>query len=81
MVSEGKTEACPNFISRFTYKERVDRNGGSCENLSKQARDNSALFPCQAKDRRNDKGVFCPFYSGWDAPFFTSLTEASERSA
>ena len=37
MVSEGKTEARPNFISRFTYKERVDRNGGSCENLSKQA--------------------------------------------
>lgn len=37
MVSEGKTEARPNFIIRFTYKERVDRNGGRCENLSKQA--------------------------------------------
>ena len=45
MVSEGKTEARPNFISRFTYKERVNRNGGSCENLSKQASKQGITLP------------------------------------
>ena len=81
MVSEGKTEARPNFIIRFTYKEKVDRNGGRCENLSKQAKDNSALFPCQADDRRNGKGVFRPCYSGRDAPLLAFCTKNTARCA
>ena len=68
MVSEGKTKARPNFTGTF-IQERVDRNGGRHDNFISTAQPNSALFSCQAQNRRNDKGVFCPIYYGRDAPF------------
>ncbi len=31
---------------------------------------NSALLACQAENCTKTEGVFCPFYNGWDAPFY-----------
>ena len=37
---------------------------------SQPAKTSSVHFTCQAENHINHAGVFCPFYSGWDAPCF-----------
>ena len=55
------------------FRKGLDKNGGNCDNVSKQAskqaKRSSALFSCQAENRTKTEGVFCPFPYGWDAPF------------
>lgn len=56
------------YISRIMFRKGLDKNDGSCDNVSKQAKRNSAHFACQAENCTKTEGVFCPIYNGRDAP-------------